>query len=96
MPGYDSTEDRERVYARIASVIMAFHEVKWGQEFHVEDLRRYVRGQVPGIAPDSPGRILRELRLRGELDYVVVNRRQSLYRFCTGRSEDEGDDLEDY
>jgi len=35
----------------------------------------------PGIAPDSPGRILRELRLRGWLNYVVINRRQSLYQF---------------
>ena len=38
------------------------------------------------IAPDSPGRILRELRLNGRLDYVVLNRRQSLYQFRARRN----------
>jgi ribosomal protein S25 len=49
--------------------------------FHVDDLRQHVLGQVAQIAPDSPGRILRLLRERGRLDYIVLNRRQSLYLF---------------
>jgi hypothetical protein len=79
----DDKEERARVYSRIAPVILLFHDTHWGGDFHVEELRRFVLGRVPEIAPDSPGRILRELRLRGVLDYIVVNRRQSLYRFCT-------------
>lgn len=82
----DAPEERQRVYARIAPVIMAYHKINPGAEFHVEELRRFVLEAAPGIAPDSPGRILRQLRLQGRLDYVVVNRRASLYRFCQGES----------
>lgn len=31
------------------------------------------------VAPDSPGRILRDLRKRGEVDYKIVSRAMSLY-----------------
>jgi hypothetical protein len=79
----DAPEERKRVFAKIAATILEFHDIHPGAEFHVEELRRFVLGRVQGIAPDSPGRILRELRLRGVLDYIIVNRRQSLYRFCT-------------
>jgi hypothetical protein len=78
----DDTAERERVYGRIAPLILEFWGNKGGREFHVEELRQYVLTRVPLIAPDSPGRILRELRLQGALDYIVTNRRQSLYRFC--------------
>ena len=74
-------EERERVYEKIAELIMAFSRLHAGEQFHVEELRVFVRGHLPLIAPDSPGRILRELRLQGRLDYVVINRRQSLYQF---------------
>ena len=47
----------------------------------VEELRQYVELHAPDIAPDSPGRILRELRLDGLLNYEVINRRDSLYQF---------------
>lgn len=77
----DDREERARVYARIAPLIMDFHMLFAGEMFHVEQLRQYVRSQVPDIAPDSPGRILRALRLEGSLNYVIVNRRQSLYQF---------------
>ena len=79
----DAPEERARVRSRIAPFIMTFHENHAGRLFNAEQLRRYVRGFAPGIAPDSPGRILRELRLEGRLDYVVVNRRRSLYQFRT-------------
>lgn len=77
----DIPEERGRVYQRIAPIILDFERANAGRQFHVEDLRRYVLGYVPETAPDSPGRILRELRLRGKLDYTVINRRQSLYLF---------------
>jgi hypothetical protein len=75
--------ERERVRDKIAPYILAFSKNRAGQQFHVEELRVYVRNHLPLIAPDSPGRILRELRLEGRLDYVVINRRQSLYQFRT-------------
>lgn len=82
----DDPAERGRVYSRIAPVILEFselHATKGRRDFHVEDLRKFVRARVPGeIAPDSPGRILRELRQVGRLDYIIVNRRQSHYRFC--------------
>jgi hypothetical protein len=77
----DSPEDRGRVYGMIAPLILQFYRDNAGRSFHVEQLRCFVRDRAPGIAPDSPGRILRELRLEGKIDYVVLNRRQSLYQF---------------
>jgi hypothetical protein len=77
----------ERVYDRIAPLIEEFHRARTSSilssngTFHVEELRRFVLDEIPGIAPDSPGRILRAMRLEGLLDYVVLNRRASLYQF---------------
>ena len=79
----DHPEERDRVYGRIAPVILMFARDHAGQMFHVEQLRRYCLAHECNIAPDSPGRILRELRLEGKLDYVVLNRRKSLYQFRT-------------
>jgi PD-(D/E)XK nuclease superfamily len=77
----DQRENLERVYRAIAAAIMEFYHAGPTRSFHVEELRLYVRERVALIAPDSPGRILRQLRLDGSLDYVVLNRRQSLYQF---------------
>lgn len=77
----DAPAERDRVYGCIAPLILQFYRDNAGRRFHVEQLRCYVRELHPDIAPDSPGRILRELRLEGRLDYVVLNRSQSLYQF---------------
>jgi hypothetical protein len=77
----DTPEERERVYSKIAPIIMEFSMVRAGTQFHAEELRTFVRDRAPEIAPDSPGRILRALRLEGRLNYVVLNRRDSLYQF---------------
>lgn len=77
----DAPEERNRVYGRIAPLILTFYRDNAGRQFHAEQLRIYTRSYAPDIAPDSPGRILRELRLEGKLDYVVLNRGQSLYQF---------------
>jgi hypothetical protein len=60
---------------------MTFYVDNAGQLFHAEDLRRYVLAVEPEIAPGSPDRILRALRQEGKLDYVVIDRRNSLYQF---------------
>ena len=82
----DDPEERGRVYGRIAPLILMFSRDNAGKQFHAEELRRYVLRAAPDIAPGSPDRILRELRLEGKLDYVVINRRQSLYQFRSQQS----------
>jgi hypothetical protein len=77
----DAPDERDRVYSRIAPLIMDYANDRRGHAFHAEELRRYVLDREPAIAPDSPGRILRELRLKKRLNYVVINRRNSLYLF---------------
>jgi hypothetical protein len=77
----EQTENIERVAARIEPVVLDFCREAIGKNnsvFHMEDLRTYVvqRGLV---APDSPGRILRLLRQKKKIDYLVINRRQSVY-----------------
>jgi len=77
----DAPGERARVYSRIAPIIMEFYREYTGATFHMEDLRRYVISRAPEIAPDSPSRILRELRLENRLNYVVLSRYESLYQF---------------
>lgn len=69
-----------RCKAVIAPIIMDFvRALGVGARFHMTDLTRYVASQTT-IAPDSAGRILRDLRQAKLLNYSVVDRRQSLYR----------------
>lgn len=49
-------------------------------EFFADELRAYVLRRT-NVAPSSPDRILRDLRHRRLINYVVVNRRASRYRF---------------
>ena len=58
-------------------------------EFHAEELLAAVRAVLSDVAPDSPSRILRDLRRQGLVNYVLVNRRQSLYRLMPFRGEDQ-------
>ena len=74
-------EHLERVFDCVAPAITQFRAERGENEFHAEELRQYVLKQLPNIAPDSPGRILRAMRLKGFLDYTVVSRRASLYQF---------------
>lgn len=68
-----------RVTERIAGHVSAF--LSTHSEFHGPELHRYVEAQVGGyVAPGSPDRIMRAMRQRGEINYVVVSRSQSLYR----------------
>jgi hypothetical protein len=85
----EDRQERARVYTKIAPLILQFAAIMGERTFHVETLRRFVRHYYPDIAPDSPGRILRQLRLEGRLDYVVLHRRMSLYVFCTRSKKEE-------
>jgi len=72
-------QERARVRSRIGSLILEFCSPN--RIFHMDDLARWVKcWEGNHIAPDSPGRILRQLRQQGLLNYKVVSRRQSLYQ----------------
>ena len=47
----------------------------------MEELRQFVEEELQSaVAPDSPGRILRQLRQQKLLNYMIVSRGRSLYR----------------
>ena len=75
-------EEHERVKQAIRLHIIAFAEAHVGLHFHMDELTRYVRRQVP-TAPDSAGRILRALRQGGVLDYILVSRHDSEYEIVS-------------
>lgn len=77
----EQTQQISRVNHAIASYVTAYLKLKEGKEFHATDLYTYVHDQVGGyIAPDSPARILRDLKKRGLVNYEVLSRSRSLYR----------------
>jgi len=78
-PVEDQGEHLRRVGRRIARYIGDFFRAHAGQQFHMDDLRKYVQGREPNTSPDSPSRIMRDLRQRGRIDYEVVSRKDSLY-----------------
>ncbi len=85
-PDEAGTESLQRVIVKISPVVLAFCReiVRQGRpRFSMRELTAYVRRCVGEIAPDSPGRILRELRGTGALQYTLISRRESLYR-CDG------------
>ena len=78
----DDPEAREHLYRKLASLILAYMEWKGlNTPFHAEDLRRFCVYIFPWLAPDSPGRTLRLMRQRGDLNYKVTDRNNSLYEF---------------
>ena len=74
-------ENLRRVSARIGKAILAFYENDPNAAFHADDLRDSVREKCGKVAPASSDRVLRDLRKKGEINYEVTNRRQSLYQF---------------
>jgi hypothetical protein len=75
----------QRVSDNISDVVLRFCKARIGRHFHAEALVQHVMAFTPKCAPDSPSRILRELRRQGRVDYVVVNRAASLYRVVAVR-----------
>jgi hypothetical protein len=72
----------DRVSQNIAGIVADFCRGRFNEgsaEFHMIDLTTYVNSRSM-IAPDSAGRILRDLRKRKVIGYEVVSRSQSLYR----------------
>lgn len=79
-PEVGTPAELERVSERIGEAIKDFCRRHVGQTFHADELRQHVRSCVGEVAPDSAGRVLRDLRQRGVIAYQVVNRAKSLYR----------------
>ena len=82
-------EQLTRVSAKIGGVIIRFFSDKsFGFRFHMKDLLTAVRSEFPYIAPDSPSRVMRDLRQKSVIDYRVINRKNSLYEITSGRRHD--------
>jgi hypothetical protein len=78
----------DRVSARIGAVVMQFAKetlADYQGHFRMGDLLGYVAERI-SVSPDSPSRILRDLRRKGELDYVVTDRAGSAYRIVMVKS----------
>ena len=70
----------QRVADNIGARVLKFARSRAGKEFYSSELLTYVRLRFPLIAPDSPGRILRQLRSAGKVEYHVLSRNMSRYR----------------
>jgi hypothetical protein len=71
-----------RVEGGLAVPIMAWLRARVGQTFHLSDLSAAV-GE--GRAPDSPRRILGQLRRAGHVEVALLDRSASLYRVISVR-----------
>lgn len=75
----EQTENLQRVGISIGPIVCRFLESHLHQQFHGIDLYRAVVEQVGFVAPDSPRRIMSDLKNQGVVNYELINRRQSLY-----------------
>jgi len=74
----EQRKNLERVTSAIGIDVLAFCRGRGvDAEFHAAELHEYVGSH---IAPASADRILRNLRQCGHVDYVIINRRASLYQ----------------
>jgi len=77
-----------RVQANIGDLVERFVQDRWQTaqpRFYIQDLHDYIAARTQ-IAPASPDRILRQLRLEGKFDYKVVNRSDSCYEITSVNS----------
>ena len=79
----EQRDNLDRVAGKLSGPILAFCRQR--REFHMQDLRDYLSEHCCNFAPDSPSRILRQLRLQGAVKYEITNRRQSAYRVTAVR-----------
>lgn len=66
--------------AAVGDLISDFQRSQKTNSFHMKDLTDFVLGNMM-VAPDTPGRIMRDMKKRGKVNYVLISRSQSLYRF---------------
>lgn len=87
-PPHASTQTTElvRVEGRIAELVLAFCASRTGRTFHLADLNAYVSERAQ-VAPDSPRRILSQLRKTGQVAVECVNRSESLWVVAAAAGE---------
>ena len=73
------TTELVRVESRIGAVILAWCERHVGREFHLSQMTSAVMAETL-CAPDSPRRILLQLRESGHVDVDLLERGRSFYR----------------
>ena len=74
-------ENLGRVHSKIATAIAwFFRRRRPGSKFYLSALTAHVWSIAPAVAPDTPRRVLCEMRQAGTLDYECLSRRDSLYR----------------
>ena len=74
----EQQENLDRVMSRIGQAIVRFCRLH--RRFHAGELHAFVLQETGAAAPASADRTLRDLRKRGLIDYMVLNRRESLYQ----------------
>jgi hypothetical protein len=80
---YDPTGEKIReghALGPLGSRILRFCAQRVGREFTGQELCMYVWHTLPGVAPDSPRRVLSLLRQKGEVDYQCTDRLASRYK----------------
>lgn len=87
MPVSEQQHHLTRVTNNIGATVIKFCRRHKGRQFTGDCLRAYVSLRHLYIAPESPGRILRELKKRGVVDYELVSRAKSLYRVVAVKGE---------
>ena len=83
MPLFDEQQAVElaRVKLNIAPLLLKWFEGKKpGDEFFISEPTQYVWRTAPQVAPDSPRRVLSELKDDGKVNYKLVKRSESRYR----------------
>ena len=75
-------DELRRVRSRLAPCIQRFWALRVMARpvFRASELHEYVQTCVPGVAPASADRVLRDLRTDGCLNYTLEKRSGSLYR----------------
>jgi hypothetical protein len=80
------TTELVRVEGRIAELVLAFCAGRTGQTFHLAELSAYVSERAQ-VAPDSPRRILSQLRKTGQVAAECVSRSESLWRVAAAAGD---------
>ena len=78
VPSQPQAAELARVSVRISAAIVRF--MRTAGQFHADDLRAYVESEVGACAPGSADRIMRDLRQKQVINYVLLSRRGSLYK----------------
>lgn len=85
----EQATNQRRVSDKIGPIIVDFcrERIATGvRTFYMTQLLEYVRSREPSVAPDSPGRILRQLRGNGTVTVALLSRSGSQYEVSSVRS----------